>query len=87
MTFSPSRCPSSPTGWHKLGAIHFVDKERRQFVQACKYGCFGVRSGKIVVDDNGVPQLAFDHFSFPCDVPRETIKTEKTSEIIKTPPK
>lgn len=32
-----SRCYGSPTMYHKPGAIHFINKERTEFIRGCRY--------------------------------------------------
>ena len=32
-----SRCYSSPTMYHKPGAIHFINKAHTEFVRGCRY--------------------------------------------------
>lgn len=57
-------CPGSPSTHHKLGALHFLDKERRQFTQSCRY-CFGIRTGRFVLNDSDAPSVLHERFDYP----------------------
>lgn len=53
----PAKCKRSYNGYHKYGGIHFIGKDRREFVRACRF-CPAVIGGTVAdINSHGMVSL------------------------------
>lgn len=46
-----------------MGMIHFLTKDRMQFVQTCRF-CKGMRTGRFKLTESGAPEVIYDRFAY-----------------------